>query len=241
MSIEYGNADTLAGDHRACRRNDDAVLNFTPDTERFLFTLFFFSANIGNDVSNHLRPVLKGLSGTGNRLIGGGYHFCRLEFLPGGQHGGIALDGAVGLYGNKASCGSQTLLLEIYYLHVLRIDFRHYHGNIRGPAVCAVVGYHRGFRFRIFLFNLFDLFLCHINGAENKIHLSGNLFHFVDIHNHDFLNRFRHGSGHFPSVTHGILISFACGSGTCSNCGHFKPGMILQQGYKTLSHHTCSA
>ena len=77
--------------------------NLSPDTKRLLLALLFLAADVRDDVSYHLRPVLKGLSCSGDCLIGRSYYLIGLKFLPCSQNRCIALDGAVRFYCDKAS------------------------------------------------------------------------------------------------------------------------------------------
>ena len=43
MTVQHRNTDTLAGDHRADCRNDNAILDLSPETERLFLTLLFLS------------------------------------------------------------------------------------------------------------------------------------------------------------------------------------------------------
>ena len=68
------------------------------------------------------------------------------------QGGYIALQAAIGLDCDEAAFGTQTLALGRDDLNVVRVDLRHDHGNIRGKAVCAVVGDHRALGLCVSLF-----------------------------------------------------------------------------------------
>ena len=145
---------------------------------------------------------------------------------------------AVRLYSNKASRRSKTLFLEFDYAKVFRVNLRNHHRNIRRPAVGAVIGNHRNFRLCIGVLNGSDLFLRHIDGAEDEINGFGYLLHLVDIHNYHVLNGFRHRSLHLPASSHRLLIGSPSGSGACRHCGNLIPGMLCQKRNKTLSYHT---
>ena len=112
MSVKNRYTYTLACDLRKICFYDLSIFNSAENTKRFLLALFFFSTNEWNDIFYHFRPVFKCLSCSGNCLICSSNYFIWLKFFPCSKDRCIALDGAVGLYGNKASCGSQTLLLE---------------------------------------------------------------------------------------------------------------------------------
>ena len=121
------------------------------------------------------------------------------------------------------------------------IDLGYYHGNIGGPSVGTVVGYHRGFGLCVCFLDGLDLILGHIYRTEYEINLCGYFFYFIDIHDYQLFHSFGHGSGHLPTVTHGLLISLACGTGAGSNGRYLEPGMVLQQRDKSLTYHTGSA
>jgi len=120
---------------------------------------------------------------------------------------------------------------------VVCIDFRHYHRNIRCHAVCAVVGNHRAFCLGVSFFQRFDFVLFHVDCTEHKIHLCSNFFHLGSIQNHHLFDCFRHRCFHQPAAADSILIGLACGACRCSQSRKLKPGMIFQQGNKTLAHH----
>ena len=153
-----------------------------------------------------------------------------------GRH--IALQAAVGLDGNKAALGAQTLALCGDDLDVVGVDLGHHHGHIRGKAVCTVVGHHRALSLCIGLFQSLDLILGHVDCTENKIHLRSNLFHLGCIQNYHLLDTFRHGGGHGPAGTDSFLIGLAGAAAGCSQNGQLEPGVIFQQRHKTLTDHT---
>ena len=158
MAVQDRNADTLAGDHGRNRRNDLSVLHLSPDPERFLLALLLLSADVRNNVLYHLRPVLEGFAGAGDRLVGGHHRFIGLELFPGAEYRSIALYGAVRLYCYKTSGGPQSLLLGLDHFEMLRIDLRNDHRYIRSPAMRTVIGYHRSLGLRIGFLDRPDLF-----------------------------------------------------------------------------------
>ena len=120
------------------------------------------------------------------------------------------------------------------------INLGYYHGNIGGPSVGTVVGYHRGFGLCVCFLDGLDLILGHIYRTEYEINLCGYFFYFIDIHNNDLLYRFRHRSIHLPASSDSFLISLSCGTGRCGKHLYVEPGAIFQQNGKTLSYHTRS-
>lgn len=115
----------------------------TPQLQRLLLALFLFAADVGDDVVENVGEGFKRFAGTGDSLIGADQHIRDAVFAQGMQGRHIALQAAVGLDSNEAALGAQTLALGRDDLNVVRVDLRHDHGNIRGKAVCAVVGDHR--------------------------------------------------------------------------------------------------
>ena len=229
MAVQYRHPHALAGNHWAVRRFDHSVLNMAPDFHGLHLALLFFPADVGNYILHHLRPVLKGFSRTGDCLIGSGCHLIGLKLFPGAQGRRVGLDRTVGLYGNKAPGGAQTLFLVLNHLKMLRIDLWNHHGYVRGPAVGAVVGNHRGFRLRVLLLNFPDLLLGHIHSGKYKVNRRGHMLHIIHIHNHHIFNFFRHGRFHLPASAHRLLIGFPRASGAGCQGGYLKPGMIFQQ------------
>ena len=209
-----------------------------PQLQRLLLTLFFFTTDVGNHVIQDIGESLKRFASAGDCLIGAdqalGYAVILHQRVQ-GRH--IALQAAVGLDGNKAALGAQALALCGDDFQVVCIDFRHYHRNIRCHTVCAVVGNHRAFCLGVSFFQRFDFVLFHVDCTEHKIHLCSNFFHLGSIQNHHLFDRFRHRCFHQPAVADSILIGLACGACRCSQSRKLKPGMIFQQGNKTLAHH----
>ena len=126
-------------------------------------------------------------------------------------------------------------------LEVLRVDLRHYHGNVRCPAVSAVVGNDRSLSLCIGFLDGFDLLFGHINCGKYKIYSGSNLLYLVYIHNDQFLHCFRHRSIHFPAAADCFFVSFSGSSGACCHRHYLKPGMIFQKGNETLAYHSGSA
>ena len=141
MSIQHRDPHTLRRDNRILRREDMFILNVSKDLQWFLLTLLFLAGNKGDDVSNHLRPGLKVLSGPGDRLIGTDVYLGRFEFLPRSQGRYISLDRAVWLDGDEPAAGSQSSALVLDDLKMLRVDLRNHHGDIFSPSMSAVISY----------------------------------------------------------------------------------------------------
>ena len=183
MTVAYRNTQTLGGDRNAVIVDDMSVYDFTPDFQRFLLALLFFSADIRNNVVEHFRPALEGLAGTGDRLIGTGqYFFQAILVFDRRQGGNVALDGAVGFYGDKAFFGSKTLSLGGNDVHMIRIQFRNDHRNIVKAAMRFIVGDNRDLSFGIGLLESQDLFVFHGNGAEYKVHQRRDLIDMGRVH-----------------------------------------------------------
>ena len=240
MSVKNRNSDTLACDNRLCSRYDHTVFDLAPQSQRFFFALFFLTTDVWDDVVFHFRPVFEGLTSSGDCLICSSNYFIWFKFFPCCKYRCITLDRAVWLNSDESSGCSQTFLLIFDNIKMFRVDFRHYHRNIRCPAMCTVVGNNRCLCFCVFFFDCFDLVFGHIYRRKYKINSCSNLFYFVYIHNNDLFNCFRHGSVHFPSATYCFFIGLACASCTCSKCNHFKPWMVLKKRNKSLSNHSCS-
>ena len=244
---EHGSGVTVRDRHtEALRGNggllgvDDVVtLDVAPQLQGFALTLFLFAADVGDHVVHDLRHTVKGLSGTGNCLIGAHQSLVHTKFLHQRvQSRHIALQAAVGLDGDEAALGAQTLALCGDDLNMVGIDLGHHHGYIRGEAVGAVVGHHRALCLGVGLFQSLDLVLGHVDGAENEVHLCGDLFHLGSVLHHHPLDALGHRGGHGPAAAHSLFIRFACAAARSSQDGPLEPGMVLQQRNKTLTHHT---
>ena len=241
MSVENGNADALACDRDSFSGNDHAVFDVTENAKRFLLALLFFSADVRDDIAVHLGPVLEGLSGAGDGLVGRYDCLIGLKLFPGCQSGRIALDGAVGLDRDKSAGSAQSLLLVFDDGGVLGVDLRDDHGNIRGPAVGAVVGNDRRLCFGILFFNGTDRVLGHVNRAEAEIHLGGDRFDILDILYNDLPDGFGDGCIHLPSSLDTFFVGLACASRAGRDRSDLEPGVILQKGDESLADHSGSA
>ena len=241
MSVQNRYTDALAGNHWLGCLHNLAVLDLSPETKRLLLALLLLTADVRDDVAFHLRPVFERLASSGDCLIRRSYYLIWLKFLPCSQNRCIALDGTVRFYCYEASLGSQTFFLELNHLKVLRIDLRHYHRNIRCPAVCAVVGNNRCFCLCIRIFNRTDLFFCHIYGTEHEINFGCYLLDLVYVHNGHLLHTLRHRGLHFPASADCLLICFSCRTRACCQRSNLIPRMICQKRDETLTYHTsCS-
>ena len=114
-------------------------------------------------------------------------------------------------------------------------------GNVGGPAVGAVIGHDGCLSLRVLFLDGLDLVLGHIDGAEAEIHLGCHIFHVLDILYDDIADRLGHGNLEFPASLYTLAVSLACTAGACRDGCHFKPGVILQEGNKSLSHHSRAA
>ena len=239
VAVGDRHAEALGGDHRLFGVHDMVALNVAPQLERLALALLFLAADVGDHVVHDLGHTVKGLACTGNGLIGAHQSLADTKLLHQRVQGGnVALQAAVGLDGNKAALGAQTLALCGDDLDVVGVDLGHHHGHIRGKAVCTVVGHHRAFSLCIGLFQSLDLILGHVDCTEDKIHLRSNLFHLGCIQNYHLLDTFRHGGGHGPTGTDSFLIGLAGAAAGCGQNGQLEPGVIFQQRHKTLTDHT---
>ena len=85
------------------------------------------------------------------------------------ERGNVALQGAVGFDGDKATLRPQTLPLVVDDLRVVGVHFWDDHGHVGGPAMSAVVGNDRALQLSVGLLQGADLILLHVNSAEDKI------------------------------------------------------------------------
>ena len=153
------------------------------------------------------------------------------------QGGDIALQAAVGLDRDKAALGAQTLALRGDDLDVVGVDLRHNHRDVRGEAVSAVVGDDRALCLSVSLLQSLDLGLGHIDGAEDEVHLRGDLLHLGGIQHDHLLDALRHRSGHSPAGADGFLIGLpGAPAGSCQS-RQLEPGVIFEQSNETLAHH----
>ena len=241
MSVEDGDPHALAGNNRLLCRNDDAVLDLSEDAQRLLLALLFLAGNKGNHVPHHLRPVAEGLARSGNRLVSGRDQFCRAELLPCRKSRRISLDRTVGLHGDKSAFRSQSFLLERNHVEMLHVNLRYDHGDVRRPAVRAVVGYDRSLRLRVGFLDPADLILAHIDCGEDHVNLRSYLLHFRNVHHCHPGNLLRHRRFHLPAAADRLLIGFSGAARTRRQGGDLKIRMIRKQRDKTLAYHAgCS-
>ena len=238
MTIENRHPQALAGNLHVVRGNDLPVFNVTEDPEGLLLGLLFLSADEGNDVSFHLRPLRKILSGTADGLVGRCDDGFGPEGFPGRKDRRIGLDGAVGLDGNEAPLRAQPLLLVFDDVKVSRIDLRDDHGNVGRPAVGAVVRNDRGFRLRVFLFDLPNLVLRHVHGRKNKVDILRNFLNVRDVLEDQVLYIRRDGRVHLPAAFHRLRVGLSGAPPAGCDRSDLEPGMVFEEGDKALSDHS---
>ena len=227
----------LGGEGRALRRHNHTVFDLTPDFQRLLLRFLLFATDIGDDVVHHFGPTLKGLAGSGNGLVGAHEHLFNTELVQREEGGHVALQRAVGFNGDEATFGAQAFALIGDNLLMMGIEFRNNHRHVRGATMGAVVGNDRAFRLGIRLFQRADIGFRHVDGAEDKVDQRSDLFHLSGIQNGHGFHAFRDGGVHSPTAGNRFFIRFARGAGTGRQCGDGKPGVPVQQGHETLSHH----
>ena len=229
MSVQYRYTQTLTGDFRLCCLDDLSVFDMSPDLQRFLLALFFLAADIRDDILDHFRPCLKVLARAGNRLVSCDHALVRLEFLPCLKCRHITLNRTVRLNSDEAACRAQTFLLMLDNLEMLRVDLRNDHRHVRRPAVRAVVGNDRRFRFGISFLDGLDFILAHIDRAEHEVHRCRDLFHLIHMHHHEFFDCLRNRCIHLPSSFYRLFIGLS-GAASARREGHnLKPWMIFKQ------------
>lgn len=100
--------DALRGDDRSCRGDDNSALDFTPYAKRLALAFFFFARDERDHVVNHFGPLGEILPCSGDCLIGSCDDFADTVFEQWSQHRHIALDRAVGLYGDESAARAET-------------------------------------------------------------------------------------------------------------------------------------
>ena len=241
MTVQNRNADALAGDDRLFGADDLAVLDMAEHTQRFLLTLLFLTADVGDDVPVHLRPVFEGLACSRDSLIGRRDHFVGLEFLPGCQRRCVGLDRAVRLDSDKAFLRAESLLLSFDHLEMIQIDLRDDHRNVRRPAVRTVVGDNGRLCLRVIFFDLSDLILGHIDSGEDHVDLRRDFLYFIYIVEDHLPDKLRHVAVHLPSAADCLFVCLALRSLTGGKYLYLKIRMIGKQSDESLSDHTgCS-
>ena len=242
VAVGGGNAETLGGDGRACGIDDNAVLHPAPQLQGLLLALFLLTTDVGYHVVHHLRPGFEGLARTGDGLIGADQHLLQAEGAQGMEGGDIALQGTVGLDGDKAALRSQTPALGFDDPEVLGIDLRHHHGHVGRPAVGGVIGDHGAPAAGISLLQGLNFLLLHVHRGEYEVHLGGNP---VDVcfrvEHHHVLGLPGHGDIQGPAATNGLLVGLARRAAAGRDGGQLKPGVVLQKGNEALTDHAGAA
>ena len=169
MTVRNRHTEALSRDSRRRSLNDLISIDSSPYLQRLLLGLLLFSADIGDEVVDHLRPRLEILACSGNSLIRAGKNLCKTELSQRMERRNVALDRAVGLDCDKASPGAETFSLCLDYLNVVGIDLRHDHRNIGSKSVGRVIGNDGALSLCIgFLESLYLIFL-HIDRTETEI------------------------------------------------------------------------
>ena len=238
MTVAAGDTQTLGSDGRFCSVDNFAILDVTPQLQGLLLGFFLFTADVGDDVVHHFGPSFEGLACAGNGLIGADQGGIQAEFLQGVQSRNIALQTAVGLDGDEAPLGAQTLALRGDDFDMVCIDFRHNHGDVLSPAMGGIVGNHRALQLGVALLQGFDLILFHIHGAEYEIDHGGDFFCIsLSVHHHHGSGGLGHGLFHGPAGSDGVTVGFPRAAGAGSQNGQLKPGVNAVQTHETLSDH----
>ena len=240
MAVRHRHADALRADQRLFGVYDHAVflIHMTEDLQRLFLGFLLLAADVRNHVIHHLGPGLEVLSGTGNRLIGADHDLLWTELAQRVDRGGVALNGTVRLHRHETAGGAQTLLLELDDLGMLGIDLRNDHGDIRGPAVRAVIRHHGDLVLRVFVLDLTDLFFLHVDCAEHEVHVRGHGVNVADVTDRQIRNFFRNRNGHLPAAFHRLAVGLSRRARARSQAHELKPRMIRQQRHEALAHHT---
>ena len=126
----------LCGDNGILCKLDMIACEFTPNLERLLLRLLLFTADVRNYISNHLRPVLKCLAGTGDCLICAYGDLLDTVLKERCKSRNVALDRAVRLNSDESSLCAKSLSLSVDELDVVAVNLRDDHRNILCPSVC---------------------------------------------------------------------------------------------------------
>ena len=237
VTVQHRHAEALAADLRLARGNNLISLDLTVNAKRLHLALLFLTADVRDDVSEHLRPVRKVLARARDGLIGRDDGLVGLKLLPSRKRRRIALNRAVRLYRDKTSLGAEALLLRLDDRKVLRIHLRDDHRNILGPAVCGIVRDNRRLMLCVSILDCANLFFCHIDRREDKVHFTGHFLYFVHIMKDHLFIDFRHRNVQLPAIADRFFVGLTCAARARRECGHLKPGVILQYRQKALTDH----
>ena len=238
VAVGRGDAQALGGDERLLGVHDDAVFNAAPDLHGLLLALFLLTADVGDDVVDHLGPGLEGLAGTGNGLISADEDLVEAEVSPeGGEGRDVALDGAVRLDCDEAALGAKALFLRGDDGEMLGVYLGDDHRNVRGPAVGAVVGDDGALGLGVLLLEGEDLFLLHIDGGEDKIDVLHHVRNVRGILDDDGLRALGHRLIERPLSANGLLIGLARAARARRDSSQLEPRVIGDQRDVALTHH----
>ena len=242
MAVGGGDAQALRGDGRLLGVGDVVAVDPAPDLHGLLLALFLLAAYVGDDVVDHFRPGLEGLSCAGDGLIGADEDLVQPVLQPQrGEGGDVALDGAVALDGDEAARGAQALFLRGDDLQVLGVYLGDDHRHVRSPAVGAVVGDDRRLAPGVLLLERQYLLLLHVHGGEDEVHLAGDGSHVRGVLDDDTLCALGHRDVQRPTLGDGLLVGLARAALTRGDDLQLEPGVVRYKGYKALTHHTGAA
>ena len=238
VTIRAGHTQALRGNCGGGGVFDVVALDFAPELERLLLRLFFFAADIGDDVVDHFWPCFKRLACAGNCLIRADERLFHAVFHQRMQRGDIALQRAVGLDGDKAALRAEALSLCVDDPDVIGVDLRHDHRNVRRPAVRGVVGDDGALQLCILFFERLDFVFLHIDRAEDKVDHRGNFLCVrFRVHDNQLAFGFRNVLLHEPFARNGVLVCLACAVGAGSEHDRLEPRMLRRQQDEPLTDH----
>ena len=109
MTVRDGDAQALRCEGGLGGRDDLIAHDLAPDLEWLALGFLLLAADIGDDVVDDLRAVFERLARARNRLIRTDQHALNAKFRQREQRRHIALQGAVGLDGDKAALRAKAL------------------------------------------------------------------------------------------------------------------------------------
>ena len=224
-------------------RDDLIAFDLAPDLQRLFLGFLFFAADVGDDVVEDLRPVFEGLAGAGNGLVRADEDiFHTVLLMEREERRDIALERAVGLDGDEAAGGAETLLLSGDDVEVLRVQFRDDHGDVFGVAMCAVVRNDRNVSLCVLLFESRGGFFGHVDSTEDEVdHLADLLDVVLCVHDDDVLELFRHRGLELPFGADGVFVRLAGRTGTGRERNDVEPRMTREEGGEALTDHAGGA
>src|SRR3989344_6219415 len=209
MAVGYGHARTRCRNFDARAFREFPVFYAAEYFIRLELRLFFFSADVGNDVIDDVPTRYTGVPRAGYRLHRG-HHYALdiVAFLQERVNGGdIALDTAVRLHDDESFFPAARLLLEGDNVEMMCVYLGNKHGDIGSMAVRRCIRKYRHASSSVHFFRFaYHVLVRHFERGEHEGALACSLLHVGDIVYRKPGDARRYLSRDDPSVLERILV-----------------------------------